>query len=85
MGIMTVATITDATWDFTCKACNVVRNALSVVLVGCIAITESAGRARAASELTRMGMHEEAKHLMTSPLDYPKFEGYKPEKRYMKG
>lgn len=34
------------------------------ILVGMIAIGESAGRARAAAELHRMGYHEEAKYLM---------------------
>jgi|TARA_A200000159_G_scaffold111296_1_gene104311 hypothetical protein len=34
------------------------------IVVGMIAMGESAGRARAASELSRMGYHEEAKALM---------------------
>jgi hypothetical protein len=61
---MTVATISNTTWNYTCKICSQLRNALSVVLVGLIAFGESAGRARAASELSRMGYHDEAKALM---------------------
>lgn len=37
---------------------------LTFVIVGMIALGESAGRARAASELSRMGYHDEAKALM---------------------
>jgi len=35
------------------------------MLRGLISYGESAGRARAARELTRMGMHKEAKAIMT--------------------
>ena len=34
------------------------------IFVGMIALGESAGRARAAAELSRQGYHEEAKRLM---------------------
>lgn len=34
------------------------------ILIGLIAFGESAGRARAAAELSRHGYHEEAKYLM---------------------
>lgn len=61
---MTVATLSHTTWDYTCKICSVIRNALAIAFVGMIAFTESTGRARAARELARMGMHEEAKALM---------------------
>ena len=61
---MTVATMKTNTWDFTCKACVVVRNALIALFVGIIALGESAGRARAAAELSRQGYHEQAKRLM---------------------
>ena len=37
---------------------------LMTVFVGIIAFGESAGRARAAAELSRQGYHEEAKRLM---------------------
>ena len=37
---------------------------LTTMLVGMIALGESAGRARAAAELSRQGYHEEAKALM---------------------
>lgn len=67
---MTVATMTHTTWNYTCKICSVIRKALAVAFVGIIAFGESAGRARAASELSRMGLHEEAKALMLGPKDH---------------
>ncbi len=67
---MTVATISNTTWSYTCKVCKMIRTALSVAFVGIIAFGESAGRARAASELSRQGYHDEAKALMTSPKDF---------------
>ena len=67
---MTVATMTNTTWTYTCKICNVISKALGVFLVTMIALGESAGRARAASELSRQGYHDEAKALMTSPKDF---------------
>jgi hypothetical protein len=70
MGIMTVATMTNTTWTYTCKICKMIRTALSVAFVGLIAFGESAGRARAAAELSRQGYHAEAKSLMTSPKDF---------------
>tara|TARA_B100001057_G_scaffold436877_1_gene468281 strand:- start:943 stop:1158 length:216 start_codon:yes stop_codon:yes gene_type:complete len=70
MGIMTVATISNTTWSYTCKVCKMIRTALSVAFVGIIAFGESAGRARAASELSRQGYHDEAKALMLSPKDF---------------
>jgi hypothetical protein len=70
MGIMTVATMTNTTWTYTCKACKMIRTALSIAFVGLIAFGESAGRARAAAELSRQGYHDEAKALMTSPKDF---------------
>jgi|TARA_B100001094_G_scaffold299365_1_gene324017 hypothetical protein len=72
MGIMTVATMTDATWTYTCKICKILRTALSVAFVGLIAFGESAGRARAAAELSRQGYHDEARSLMLSPKEYSK-------------
>jgi len=42
-------------------------------MVTIISISESAGRARAASELSRMGYHQEAKALMLGKdIDYEK-------------
>ena len=67
---MTVATMTNTTWTYTCKICKVLRTALSVAFVGLIAFGESAGRARAASELSRQGYHDEARALMLSPKDH---------------
>ena len=61
---MTVATMTNTTWTYTCKICKTINKALAVMFVGIIAFGESAGRARAASELSRMGYHDEAKALM---------------------
>ena len=67
---MTVATMTNTTWTYTCKLCKVIRNVFAVLFVGIIALGESAGRARAAAELSRQGYHDEAKALMTSPKDF---------------
>jgi hypothetical protein len=64
MGIMTVATMTNSTWTYTCKICKTINKALAVMFAGIIAVGESAGRARAAAELSRMGYQDEAKALM---------------------
>ena len=72
MGVMTVATMTNTTWTYTCKICKILRTALSVAFVGLIAFGESAGRARAAAELSRQGYHKEARALMLSPKEYSK-------------
>ena len=64
MGIMTVATVRDNTWGLTCKVCKVLQTALVTFAMGVWAFGESAGRARAAAELTRQGYHEEARRLM---------------------
>jgi len=40
--------------------------------MGVWAFGESAGRARAASELSRQGFHKEARALMLSPREYGK-------------
>ena len=57
---MTTATIS----TYYCTFCDAVKTIAITAFVGMIAFGESAGRARAASELTRMGMHKEAKALM---------------------
>ena len=57
--------ITQTTWTFTCKACTIIRNLFLGALATMMAITETAGRSRAAAELSRHGMHDEAKVLMT--------------------
>ena len=67
---MTVATMTNTTWNYTCKICSTIRKVMAVAFVGLIGFGESAGRARAASELSRQGYHDEAKALMTSPKDF---------------
>ena len=69
---MNVVTMTNTTWIYTCKICNTINKALAIMFVGLLAFSETAGRARAASELTRMGMHKEAKALMLSPKEYGK-------------
>ena len=53
---MTVATISNTTWNFTCKVCTVIRNAFAVAFVAIIAFGENAGRA--CNQLSSMGMHE---------------------------
>ena len=60
MGIMTTATIS----TYYCNFCQAVKTMAITAFIGLIAFGESAGRARAASELARMGMHDEAKALM---------------------
>jgi len=65
---MTAIQLTNTTWNYTCKICSIIRKAFYVAFVGLIAFGESAGRARAASELSRQGFHKEAKALM---LDHP--------------
>jgi hypothetical protein len=47
-----------------CSICEAVKTIAITALCSMIAFGESAGRARAASELSRMGMHDEAKALM---------------------
>ena len=61
---MTAIELKNTTWDFTCKICGVIRNIFAIGFVAIIAFGESAGRARAASELSRQGYHDEAKALM---------------------
>lgn len=56
--------ITQTTWTYTCKVCAVIQNAMISFLNGVVAMGETAGRARAARELTRLGYHAEAKALM---------------------
>jgi hypothetical protein len=51
-------------YNITCKICTVIRNALITAFVAIVALGESAGRARAAAELSRQGYHEEAKNLI---------------------
>ncbi len=59
-----MSTIAEKTFNYTCTACVVIRNILIGIWVGAIAMGESAGRARAAKQLSSMGLHEEAKALM---------------------
>ena len=59
-----MSSIAQTYWTFTCKFCNIVRKALITTFVAIIAFGESAGRARAASQLASMGLYEEAKFLI---------------------
>mgnify|MGYP003626804029 FL=1 len=47
-----------------CSICEAVKTIVITAFCTMIAVGESAGRARAASELTRMGMHKEARALI---------------------
>ena len=60
MGIMTTATIS----TYYCTICQAVKTMAIAAFISFIAFGESAGRARAAAELSRMGLHNEAKALM---------------------
>ena len=60
MGVMTTATISTRY----CTFCDAVKKIALSTLIAIWAFGESTGRARAAAELTRMGMHNEAKALM---------------------
>jgi len=51
------------------KMFKTVGKVLMAVFIGIIAFGESAGRARAASELSRQGLHKEAKALMLKEYD----------------
>ncbi|MEK9805523.1 MAG: hypothetical protein VW551_04425 [Euryarchaeota archaeon] len=51
-------------YNISCKICTFLRNAIVTMFVAIIAFGESAGRARAASELARNGYMEEAKSLI---------------------
>jgi len=57
---MTTQTLT----TYYCKICDSISNGLKTFGNGCISFFETAGTARAAAELTRMGMHKEARALM---------------------
>ena len=57
---MTTATIS----TYYCNFCEAVKTIVITAFCTMIAVGESAGRARAASELTRMGMHKEARALI---------------------
>jgi len=47
-----------------CTICEAVKTIVITAFCSMIAFGESAGRARAASHLSQMGMHKEAKALM---------------------
>ena len=58
MGIMTTIS------TYYCSICEAVKTIVFTAFCTMIAVGESAGRARAVAELSRMGMHDEAKALM---------------------
>ena len=60
-----MSTLAQTYWTITCKFCDAIRKALFTAFVAVIAFGESAGRARAAAELSRQGYYAEAKALMT--------------------
>ena len=60
MGLMTTATIN----TYYCKVCEAVKTIVITAFIGFIAFAESTGRARAAAELSRQGMYDEARALM---------------------
>ncbi len=53
----------------TCRICEIVKMALTTAVMAIWAFGESAGRARAASELYRQGYIKEAKALMLREND----------------
>ena len=57
---MTTATIS----TYYCNFCQAVKTMVITAFCTLIAVGESAGRARAASELSRQGFHKEARALM---------------------
>ncbi len=62
---MSIGLVLTHTYKQTCEICDWVSKIASIAFVGLIAFGESAGRARAAANLERMGYHAEAKALMT--------------------
>ncbi len=68
---MSIGVALHNSYEFTCEICTKIRAVFLAVLVSVCAFTESAGRARAASELSRMGYYKEAKALMVGKdIDY---------------
>ena len=61
---MSVGLLINQSYKHTCTVCDWLSKACTALLITSIAITEASGRARAASELSRMGYHAEAKKLM---------------------
>jgi hypothetical protein len=64
MGIMNTMIIRS-----TCRICEIIKMALTTAVMAIWAFGESAGRARAASELYRQGYIKEAKALMLREND----------------
>ncbi len=68
---MSIGVALHNSYEFTCEICTKIRAVFLAGLVAVCAFTESAGRARAASELSRMGYYKEAKALMLGKdIDY---------------
>jgi len=66
---MSVDSVLDYGYKFTCTFCATVRTAIVSAFIAIVAFGEQAGRARAASELARQGYMNEAKYLMTGNRD----------------
>jgi hypothetical protein len=56
--------MTTVIYTKTCQVCEATKEALLKFVMGVWSIGESAGRARAAGELARLGYYKEAKKLM---------------------
>ena len=61
---MSIGLVIKYTYEETCEICETISKFVSKTFDKMISITESMGRARAASQLAQMGYHEEAKYLM---------------------
>ena len=60
---------TTVLYNTTCKACEIIKLGLVTAAMAIWAFGESAGRARAATELARQGYHKEARNLMIGNND----------------
>tara|TARA_B110000285_G_scaffold42384_2_gene46989 strand:+ start:37096 stop:37320 length:225 start_codon:yes stop_codon:yes gene_type:complete len=61
---MTIGLVLHNGYELTCEICKNVNKLFTIALIAMVSLCETAGRARAANELTRMGYYEEAKALM---------------------
>lgn len=62
-------TTTVAIYQYTCTVCAIIRTAMVSFYHKTLEVCESAGRAKAASELARLGYMKEAKELMLGRSD----------------
>jgi len=61
---MSIGLVLNHTYKQTCEICDWIAKMTQIAFIAVIAFGESAGRARAASHLSSMGLYEEAKYLM---------------------